>query len=401
MSLTHYLNADFDVGLWARPRPGPKATDRQVRELTALGWLGAAESDRVLTRVEIPDEYREYVRSCGFSMPSTIAHPRIDPRAGFRPFGWSAEAIELNRLHDRPAAHPPLPVVRRVNARGFGLEVERRLDPRAPAGRRISDPDAWARWLEEAAPGTEWVVKSAHANSGLGNRRVRVGALTDPQRAFVLRALARDDHVVVEPWLERERDFSVVFPVPASPGTVRIHEVFCTRDGAHIGSRFAPDPDLAPRDEARLLEAAETIGGELARAGYTGPVCVDAFTWLDGGRRRLRRGTDLNARRSMSEGAYRLWRRHLPDRVLYYRFFNRRKVSIPLDPRDARRELGDRAYDPARRTGVFLAGPPAVVDEGRRIRPSKLALAFVERTREGVHRLEREFRQRFEGTPCA
>jgi hypothetical protein len=221
----------------------------------------------------------------------------------------------------------------------------------------------------------------------LANRRVRPPRLTSADRGFVDGLLVEDDRFVVEPWLSRERDWCVVFDVPYVPSALRIHETMCTRDGALIGALLEPggSHDLEWSDE--LSGAASRIASSLEDEGYFGPACFDAFTWRDGDRVRLRLLADLNCRQAMSDGAYRLWRRLAPDRVCYYRFFNRRKLTLPTDLSQALAALGGQRYDRSLRCGILLASPLGF---------AKLAVVFVAGSRTEILAIERGFRDRFE-----
>ena len=89
----------------------------------------------------------------------------------------------------------------------------------------------------------------------------------------------------------------------------------------------------------------------------------------------------------MSDGAHHFWRRRNADRALYYRFFNRRKLSLPSDLSQGLAALGEQRYAPARRHGVLLVSP---------LHFAKLAVVFVAKNRSKIFALEREFRARFE-----
>jgi len=384
-SRTWYVNPDFDLGL--RPRPAWTARPglvRQVRELSAQALLGAEEGDAALLRVPVAGEFLDYLRRRGIPAPRVLAHPAVDPATELRPFGWSAEAMDLNRRHRAPAAHPEPGAIERVNARSFARDLEAELDPEGPAGTVVEAVDALERFLSGAPKGSEWVVKAEHGNAGLANRRLPVPALSEADRRFAGNALAEDDRLVVEPWLPRERDWCAIFEVPFDPASFRVHEMSNTRDGALIGARF----EAGAASPEGLPAVAERVASKLEREGYFGPACVDAFTWRDGDRLRLRPLVDLNCRRSMSDGAYRLWRRTAPDRVLYYRFFNRRKLTLPSALAPAVKALAEHGFEPSRRRGVLLASPPA---------HAKLAVIFAAEDRPGVLHLERWFRSRFEG----
>jgi hypothetical protein len=206
-------------------------------------------------------------------------------------------------------------------------------------------------------------------------------------RRFVEGLLVENDRLVVEPWLPRERDWSVVFEVPLDPATLRVHETTYTRDGALIGALLSSDgPENTPW-VAELRGMAEGVASRLEEEGYFGPVCVDAFSWRDGDSLRLRPFVDLNCRRSMSDGASRLREEIAPDRTFYYRFFNRRKLTLPDGLGPAVAALGGRRYDPSRRLGVLLASP---------LGHAKLAVIFVAESRQQALALETEFRARHE-----
>jgi hypothetical protein len=394
---THYLNADFDLGLRPRPRWLEHPTlVRQVRELSAQALLGAEAGDAALIRARVPEEFLDHLDDCGLSIPRVLVHPRVDPDSRLRPFGWSAEAIELNDLHRRPAAHPSPATIARVNSRSFSLELEAELAPDDPPGSVIDSPAELEAFLARADPGSEWVVKAEHGNAGLANRRLRAPHLATADRGFVEGLYEEDDRLVIEPWLPRERDWCVVFGVPFEPSALRIHETTCTRDGALIGALFDPaDPENIPWSE-ELSEMAERTASRLDEQGYFGPVCFDAFSWRDGDRVRLRSLADLNCRLSMSDGAYRLWRRLAAKQTFYYRFFNRRKLDLPAELPQARAALGDRHYDPARRRGILFASPFRFVVEEDEWLPAKLAVIFIAENRSETLSLEREFRARFE-----
>jgi hypothetical protein len=385
---THYGNVGFDLELRPQGRRGEgERLDRQIRQLSVQGLLGARTGDAALVLTEIADSFLEHLDACGIPVPRVLHHPDIDRDSRFRPFGWSAEAIELNRLHRRPTAHPALPVIRRVNSRSFGLELERELFPEVAAGAIVDEISALETQLSGPSPSGEWLVKGEFGNAGLANRRLRSRELSEADRRFVDRLLADTDRIVVEPWLPRERDWSVVFEVPFDASTLRKHETTYTRDGALIGAVFEPEGTEEARWRGELEEMAERVALRLETEGYFGPVCVDAFSWRDGDRSRLRPLVDLNCRRSMSDGVYRLWRQVAPDRVFYYRFFNRRKLTLPRELPRALAALGNRGYDRDRRRGTLLVSPPD---------HAKVGVILAGESRREALALEVDLRARFE-----
>jgi hypothetical protein len=395
----HWLNSDFDLTLRRRQRGLRPELARQVRELTVQALLGADANDSVVLGVQVPPEFLDHLAVCGLVRPRLLQHPELDPSGSLAPFGWSAEAMELNGRTHAPVPHPELEVVRRVNGKSYGTALERELDPAGPVAEVMRSAAELERFLAAVPRQTRWLVKAEHGHSALANRRLSGAGLTPDDRGFVERRLEEDERLVVEPWLPRDRDFCVVLQVPFDPRSVRVHETVCTADGALIGASFEPAGPAAPADadlRRELAETARAVASRLAADGYFGPACFDAFTWRDGEAIRLRRLADLNCRRSMSHWAHACWRRIAPDRRFFFRFFNRRKLRFPRSLGAAQEALGARRFDPARRAGVLLASPPEVADGGRSRSPNKLAVAFVGGEREDVASLERWFRDRFE-----
>lgn len=394
---TYYVNADFDLGLRPRPRQLERpALVRQIRELSVQSLLGAHAGDCALIRAQVPTEFLDYLTESGISLPRLLSHPDIDPDTSFRPFGWSSEAIALNRQFHRASKHPPLSVIERVNSRSFAQQLETEISPAGPLATVVESREQLESFLGHAPATSAWVVKSEFGNAGLANRRLRRPGLSTTDRRFVDERLAEDDRLVVEPWLSRERDWCMVFEVPFGASSFRVHETVYTSDGALIGALFDPDPiDLEPWFDD-LAATAERIAARLTSEGYFGPVCVDAFTWNDRERTRLRALVDLNCRLAMSDGAYRLWRRVAPGQTVYYRFFNRRKLNLPEELSRSLVLLEDRRYDRAARRGILLASPTELSLDGEPWRPGKLAVIFAGAEREEVLALERWFRRRFE-----
>lgn len=378
MSVCRYVNADFDLSLRSDfAGEVPRRLQRQIRELTLQALLGARADDAALLREPVEPAFLEHLRASGLTLPRIVNYPRIDPALEFSPFGWSAEAIELNARQASPVAHPPLEVVRRVNARSFQLGLEE--DP----GRSVGDLAEVERRLA-AQPG-EWLFKGAHGASGLANRRLRTWPLTVSDRRFIVEQFAGGRGAALELWRDRECDYAATFSVPFDPATFRAHESICTRDGAVIGGIFGAE--LPEGWTAELRRTAERVARGLTEAGYFGSVCMDAFSWRDGETIRFRPLVDLNCRQSILAGAARMQRKLAADRTLYYRFFNRRKLRLPRALPEALTLLATERYDPATRRGVLLATPTHF---------NKIAIGFFGVDLDDAFAQERRFRAKFE-----
>lgn len=392
MPLEYLLNADFDLSL--RPRHGGGGGfAAQVSALRPHVLLAGGPEDSVLLPEPLPGSFLRYLAAKGVRPPRVTVEPAIRREATLVPFGWNDEAVSLGLRYDRPAAHPPLEVVRRVNGRRFGLDLQRELGVGGDVVGELTSVAGLERALAREAPAPHgWVVKADHGNAGLGNRRLRGASLSDVDRRFVTGLLAEDDAVVLERWSPRRLDLSTTFEVTEGGEAVRVHvhEVVTTAGGGFVGALFeAGGGAVAPwRDE--LASHAVAAARRLAAEGYFGPVCVDAFVGSDGWLRPL---VDLNARAHVSAPALRLFRRWGGGVTVYWRFFSTRRLDLPGDEAELDRLFGADAFAPEPPRGALLTVPLRCVDG----RPQpKLGVAFVAPTRGEALEAARRFRERFE-----
>jgi hypothetical protein len=392
MPFEYLLNADFDLSLRPRFRGG-RGVAAQVMALRPHVLLAGGPEDSVLLPEALPEPFLAYLDGKGVPVPRVTVEPATRREATLAPFGWNRAAAELNRCYDRPAPHPPLEVVRRVNGRRFSVELQRELGVAGDVVGVFGALEALERALAREAPAVHgFVVKADHGNAGLGNRRLRGSSLSEVDRRFVSGLLAEDDAVVLERWSPRRLDLSTTFTVTAGGEAegVQVHEVVTTTDGGFVGAVFEAGGEMvAPwRDDLGLCAAA--VARRLAAEGYFGPVCVDAFVGSDG---RLRPLVDLNARAHVSAPALRLFRGLGGQVTVYWRFFSARKLDLPRDEVELDHVLGVDAFAPDPPRGALLTVPLRRCDE----RPQpRLGVVFVAPRREDVLAMEGRFRKRFE-----
>ena len=366
MLAEHYLNADFDLNLRRRPSRITGAARRQVRELASQWLLAAGPAESVLLWQPLPAEFLHHLEAGGFALPRVSVLPAVDRDADFRPFGWDRAALELAGRYRRPPEHPPPEVVRTVNGRRYAAGLERELPGGSPVAGICSSMDEVVSVVSRGRSPTGWVVKCEHGNSGLGNRRIRPGGLSAADLRVVGRYLQEDDGVTVEPWHRRNRDLCTTMTVTRDRRAhdIHVHEVINTADGAFLGALFESEPEWAAGVEPALSETASEVARRLGEDGYFGPVALDAYTWSDGGRQRLRMLSDVNARRHVSAAGLRLWRLWGCDRVVYWRLFVTRRLKVrALETSEGFQfSLGRDRYDPERRRGAMLLSPLRTVD---------------------------------------
>jgi len=219
------------------------------------------------------------------------------------PTPWAQERLAQAGL--RPAAAPPLEVLRHANSRAFNAALGQTL----PEACFSNDPEELAAALERPGPSGRWLLKRDFSASGRGQRRVRAGEVGEAERLW-LAASMRHGGVQLEPFVEIEREFSTHGRI-AQNGSVELREpcwLLCDEWGAWRDTRPAPVEALAPDEARALLDEARRAADALVELGYFGPFGVDAYLWRDGaGERRLQPRGEVNARMTLG------WRVSFPE----------------------------------------------------------------------------------------
>ena len=161
------------------------------------------------------------------------------------------------------------------------------------------------------------VIKEALGMAGQGMMRLWEPELLETQRRWMVNILEAGGCFVVEPWLEREIDFSVQFE--SEPHGLRLvgYTGLLNDPGGQFRANWStPHHDRRPplevvqalrplRDGARRLQAIfedlrRSLEPELAAAGYWGPLGVDTFLYRTHfGELRLKPVVEINPRYTM------------------------------------------------------------------------------------------------------
>lgn len=192
---------------------------------------------------------------------------------------------------------PPLEALRTVNAKPFGARLAGELDE--PLAKRVVTNLGDALAALDAVDSTDGLVRRPFGAAGRARRKIRRGAVTEADRAWLRAALAHAA-VVIEPWVDVlaelalhgtvERDGSV------ERGCVCLQEV----DANGLWSATRPAGDELDAGERLALEHAFDFAAARAfEAGYFGPLGVDALRYRDRSGVRFQAMNDLNGRYSM------------------------------------------------------------------------------------------------------
>jgi uncharacterized ferritin-like protein (DUF455 family) len=391
-----------------------------ARDLENLPQFLCRQDDLVLVERKPSVEFLSGLKQAGFPLPEFVERRSLGELAArklgrLRPWAWAPDSVELLAplfgnvtAEARSAEQCFHPGIARLYSKAWSANFLRdflRGRQRGPAHPAASTPD----WLcTEAEVGVtvdsldaalaaiaairarghhRVVVKEALGLAGSNALRLFEPELAEPQRRWLANALRGGRSLVVEPWLERLADFSVQlemtpdglklcgYTVLLNDARGRYHgnlaeAQFRTRIPARIVAWFSHPPDIARRLLALYAEVFDLLAAELRRAGFLGPLGIDAFVYRDAaGRSRLKPVVEINPRCTMgrvmvelmrqvgqgSEGEFRLVKRDelrasgAGDFVGYARQLGERfPIRLEGDPVPRLREGALCLNDPAR-----------------------------------------------------
>ena len=190
------------------------------------------------------------------------------------------------------------------------------------------------------------VIKESLGLAGGNAMRLFEPELLETQQRWIANAVAQHRQLVVEPWLERELDFSVQLEMTAAglklcgytgllndargqfqgnsaaPG----HE---KRIPANVIAQFREPADIAQRLHQIYADIFALLAEELRRAGYLGPVGIDAFVYRSAdGQCRLKPVVEINPRYTMGRVLVELMRQACPGSRGWFRLINRKQALV-------------------------------------------------------------------------
>lgn len=220
---------------------------------------------------------------------------------GLRGRAWcpTPRAIALlERVGADVEAHPPLEVLRRVNARSFTAALGVTL----PKAAFVNDRATAFAMLTGT---TTWRVKREHGMAGRGHRVIDAARRSAADDAFVLAGIA-EGGVQIEPNVPIVAEYGKHGMIgkgePLRIGTIVRQR--CDARGVWIESEAIAAPTQHERDiDECLARQAKVAADALVAAGYFGPFGIDAFTYRGAdGEVHLHPLSEINARYSMGFG---------------------------------------------------------------------------------------------------
>ncbi|MBT8037378.1 MAG: ferritin-like domain-containing protein [Verrucomicrobiae bacterium] len=331
-------------------------------ELLALAWC--RPDDVVLVRHQPSNTHLARLQQAGVKLPEILEIEQLADRklGGLRPWAWSPDAsATLQRFAgDVPENHPW--AWRQADpalwlSKEVGGRLEKSLGLTDGCGEFCYNEETALAAVRARRAGGDVLLKAAHACSGRRHKRLPAGNSEDELLPWLKNTLAAHGGVVVEPWLNRVMDFSVLYEMKAgahpqgdaakhSPGRQATHADFIGMTqmenddaGRFLGTRIDPkwasgiDPEVAEFlfREAKVTQwYREKIPMELPKllSGYTGPVGVDAMVFRRAdGSLGLRHIVELNVRMTMGRVAFEFYKKLSPGRAGTFRILRKSTLS--------------------------------------------------------------------------
>lgn len=349
--------------------------------------------------------FLDQLERAGFRPPEFVElrEGRVDPAAGLcqrklgglRPWGWGPDSVELLE-----------PLLARVTSgtggtrRYFNDDIARLYSKAWSAGflrkvlaqrHRGAGVEAWLCSENEAGVAVDTVddaleavaairrrghhrvaVKEGHGVAGHNAIRLWEPEILPAQRQWLSHAVNDGGQLVVEPWLERELDFSVQLEM--EPGGLRL----CGYTGlmndlkgqflanwaepdygrcppAKLIALFAAPADILDRVGNLYGEIFSLLEAELHRVGFIGPVSIDALVYRTvQGDCRLKPVVEINPRYTMGRLAVELMKHTCPGSHGLFRLIRRAQARA-----EGFADLRSYAASLSERFPVRLDGEPA------------------------------------------
>jgi len=344
-----------------------------ARDLANLPQFLCRQDDMVLVPQRPSVEFLSGIKQAGFALPEFVElkNGQVDPASSvahrklgtLRPWAWGPDSVEL--------LAPLFP-----NVTGEERTVEQRFNESiaqlyskawsAALLREILAESKREPWLcTEAEAGVavdtlkdaldaiaairrrghhKIVVKEALGLAGHNSIRLWEPEILETQRRWIAGALRNGWQLVVEPWLEREMDFSVQLEM--TPRGIKLcgyTGLINDRKGQFQANWAAPNyaqrlpdkvvalfrepGDISVRLHRLYAEIFDRLENELRRAAFLGPIGIDAFVYrTPQDESRLKPIVEINPRYTMGRLTVELMKQACPGSYGLFRLINRAMV---------------------------------------------------------------------------
>jgi len=361
-----------------------------ARDLANLPQFLCRQDDIVLVNQKPSVEFLSGIKQAGFALPeflelSETKNPAQRKLGRLRPWAWGPDSVELFESvfanltgEKRTASGSFNPDIAQLYSKAWSAALLRKIisgmaalprsqNKEAAQQRRPTD-DYWlcseneigvaVDSLDEALAAIATIRQRGHhkivikESLGLaGSNAIRLfePELLETHRRWIANAVEKGRQLVVEPWLERELDFSVQLEM-SNDGLKLCGYTGLLNDakGQFQGNTAAPghqkkiptnlialfhEPlDIAQQLHALYADIFKLLEHELRRANYLGPVGIDAFAYRDAdGKIRLKPIVEINPRYTMGRVTVELMKHVAPGSRGLFRLINRKQALAEGD----------------------------------------------------------------------
>lgn len=349
--VVHYYNPNAEyyaaagaVGRRYQPTKMELAIEQDL-EMVTLAWC--RRDDIVLVRKHPGREHLEYLKNLGFELPEIIQSDELDDRklGGLRPWAWSSDAVDLLKPYAGQVSEKLAWQWREaLPALWFSKEIGMMLSEKLGLSENVG---VFCKSFEEALTVTEQyilqgdvLIKAAHACAGRGHMRVKKNE-GDSYHRWLKNTLVAHGGVCIEPWLDRELDFSSLYEMKADGVVDFLGMTVMENDasGRFLGSRVSHKWGSEFDEEMRRFLFCEENVNKWYRdlipqalrellPNYTGPIGVDAMVYRQSdGSLALRHIIELNVRMTMGRVSLELQRKYSPGRSGLFKILRKKRMS--------------------------------------------------------------------------
>lgn len=218
------------------------------------------------------------------------------------PTRWARTQLEQAGL--RVPLAPSVEVLRRVNHRLFAHALGQALPGAgwAANAEQLSSLLAATDALRQVSVEQSWLMKRPLGYAGRGRKKLRPGALTGADQAWLDASLRDGDGLQIEPLVARELDCALhgwlAEDGQCTFGQPTVQHLDDT--GAWQSTELAAPGTLMESELAALGRAGRQTADALHAEGYFGPFGLDAFRWrAPDGQLHFQPRSEVNARYSM------------------------------------------------------------------------------------------------------
>jgi uncharacterized ferritin-like protein (DUF455 family) len=335
-----------------------------ARDLANLPQFLCRQDDVVLVDEKPSVEFLSGIKQAGFALPEFSETKNLTQRklGRLRPWAWGPDSVELFESifanltgEKRDAKQSFNPVIAQFYSKTLSTAFLKKI--------LRSHSSSWLCTEQEVGMAVnslaevlkaivtirqrghhKIVVKEALGLAGSNAMRLFEPEILETHRRWIANAIENHRQLVVEPWLERELDFSVQLEMSddglklcgytglindakgqfqgniAAPGHQK-------KIPANLIALFPEPPDIAQRLHALYTDIFDLLEEELHRANYLGPLGIDAFAYRDAdGKIRLKPIVEINPRYTMGRVTVELMKHVAPGSRGLFRLISRKQT---------------------------------------------------------------------------